>query len=232
MTPELWQRVKGVLEEARNRNPLERSAFLSHACAGQPELRAEVESLLAQATLTNSFLHSPVMTPRDSLEGAEILHYHIVEKLGEGGMGLVYKARDAHLERLVALKLLTPRLISDPNYSTLARLRFVEEARMCGSLSHPNIANVYDVGEWSKTIYMVQEFVSGHDLHKIIQSPGPLPVRRIIAIIRQICDGLGHAHARGIVHLDIKPANILLDSDDRVKITDFGIAQRQIGRAH
>jgi serine/threonine protein kinase len=116
-------------------------------------------------------------------------------------------------------------LAEGPEPSALARKRFLEEARVAGNLSHNNIATVFDVGESSGCVYMTQELAPGRDLRKILAEGGLLPLRHILAITRQICEGLAHAHGRNIVHRDIKPGNIVVSADDRVKITDFGLAQ-------
>lgn len=152
--------------------------------------------------------------------------YEVKGELGRGGFGIVYAAFDrGPLQRTVALKVIrfAP---GEPTQPTVqARQRFLEEARVAGNLSHNNIATVYDVGEFSGSVYMTQELAPGRDLRKILAEAGPLPLRRIIAISRQVCEGLAHAHARNIVHRDIKPGNIVVGAEDRVKITDFGLAQ-------
>jgi formylglycine-generating enzyme required for sulfatase activity len=161
------------------------------------------------------------------LEPGEVFadRYEIQGELGRGGFGVVYSALDTSLQRSVALKVI--RLVSGQasEMRDLARRRFLEEARIAANLSHHNIAAVYDAGESGGSIFMTQELAPGRDLRKLLKEAGALSPRRSVAIARQICAGLAHAHARGVVHRDIKPGNIIVDAEDRVKVTDFGIAQ-------
>jgi serine/threonine protein kinase len=151
--------------------------------------------------------------------------YEIDRELGRGGFGVVYAAFDrGPLQRTVALKVIPLTSTAHPHKSTFAHRRFLEEARLAGSLSHSHIATIFDFGESAGCVYMTQELAAGRDLRKILADPGHLPLRRALAIGRQICDGLSHAHARGIVHRDMSPGNIVVDAEDQVKITDFGLA--------
>jgi predicted Ser/Thr protein kinase len=144
----------------------------------------------------------------------------ILELLGQGGMGAVYKARQLKLERLVAVKLLPPEWGRDPAFAE----RFAREARALARLSHPNIVAVHDFGESDGLFYLVMEYVDGANLRQVLQD-GPLNPARALAIVPQICEALQYAHEEGIVHRDIKPENILLDRKGRVKIADFGLAK-------
>jgi TonB family protein len=146
--------------------------------------------------------------------------YEIIGELGQGGMGVVYKARDPAIGRLVALKTLTPELLSDPE---LLR-RFYREARSAGNLQHPNIVTIYDLGESEGRPYIAMEFVEGESLQKIIARQDPIPLALKLRIISQCCQGLDHAHKHGVIHRDVKPANILVKSDGTAKVVDFGIA--------
>jgi TolB-like protein/Tfp pilus assembly protein PilF/predicted Ser/Thr protein kinase len=148
-----------------------------------------------------------------------IAHYEIVATIGAGGMGVVYLARDQHLERNVALKFLPSALCRDTDFRT----RFTREARAAAGLSHPNVVTVHEVGEHEGRPYIVMEHVDGRTLAELV-SEGPLPVDRAIEIARQLCDGLGKAHEHGIVHRDIKSSNIIVDADGRARILDFGVA--------
>ncbi len=151
--------------------------------------------------------------------GQTISHYHITAKLGEGGMGAVYRAEDLHLQRAVALKFLSAELAAD----TQARQRLVKEARAASRLNHPNITTIYEVGEDKGTPFIVMEVVTGESLKQTLLR-GALNPSRLSEVARQIAEGLNEAHQAGVLHRDIKPGNIMLDSKQRVKILDFGLA--------
>jgi tRNA A-37 threonylcarbamoyl transferase component Bud32 len=145
----------------------------------------------------------------------------ILELLGQGGMGAVYKARQRQLDRLVALKILSPQLVQDAAFAE----RFVREARSLARLNHPRIISVYDFGKTEAGLfYFIMEFVDGTDLRQVMQA-GKLSPPEALAIVPQICEALQYAHDEGIVHRDIKPENILLDKKGQVKIADFGLAK-------
>jgi serine/threonine-protein kinase len=147
--------------------------------------------------------------------------YRLVAQQGSGGMAVIYKAVDQFLGRTVAVKVLRPSLTADPTFIA----RFRNEARAVANLSHPNIVTVHDVGSDQQMQYIVMEYVEGQDLKKIIRRDGLLAVDLAIDLAIQICAGIGFAHRAGIVHADVKPQNILVTEDYRVKVTDFGIAQ-------
>jgi serine/threonine protein kinase len=147
--------------------------------------------------------------------------YEILDKLGEGAMGVVYRARDASLGRVVALKMLSADLGAEEELHQ----RFQREAEAIGRLSHPNIVTVYDVGEESGQLYMAMELLEGDDLRSLIEKRAAIALADRVRILIQICTGLAYAHSRGVVHRDIKPANILVGSDGRAKILDFGLAR-------
>ena len=147
--------------------------------------------------------------------------YEILDKLGEGAMGVVYRARDASLGRVVALKMLSADLGAEEELHQ----RFQREAEAIGRLSHPNIVTVYDVGESSGQLYMAMELLEGDDLRSLIEKRAAIAFADRVRILIQICTGLAYAHSRGVVHRDIKPANILVGSDGRAKILDFGLAR-------
>jgi serine/threonine-protein kinase len=147
--------------------------------------------------------------------------YLVEGVLGRGGMGTVYLARDPGLDRRVAVKTLT----LGPAHSPELRMRFLREAQAAGGLGHPNIVTVYDVGEDAGQPYIAMEYVEGTDLEDVIQRREPYPIEWKLDVLRQICEGLAHAHRNGIVHRDVKPANIRIDPAGEVKIMDFGLAR-------
>jgi len=157
------------------------------------------------------------------MTGRKLGNYEIVDKLGEGGMGEVWRARDTRLGRFVAIKVLPPDFAADPD----RRQRFAAEARAVGALNHPNVVAVYDVGEDGSLAYMVAELVEGESLRALINR-GPVGARRLSEIGAQIADGLAAAHSLGILHRDLKPENIMITRDGRVKILDFGLAKQTV----
>jgi len=144
----------------------------------------------------------------------------IIECLGRGGMGVVYKARQKSLNRLVALKLLAPERVQDAKFAE----RFTHEAQALAKLSHPSIVTIHDFGEAGGFYFLLMEFVDGVNLRQLLRSRKLTP-EEALAIVPPLCDALQYAHERGIVHRDIKPENLLLDKEGRVKVADFGIAK-------
>jgi serine/threonine protein kinase len=144
----------------------------------------------------------------------------VLELLGQGGMGAVYKARQTKLDRLVAIKVLPPEVARDPAFAE----RFTREARSLARLNHPNIVTVHDFGDADGLYYFTMEYVDGRNLRDLLLD-GPLPAAQALAIVPQLCDALQYAHDEGLVHRDIKPENILLDRKGRVKVADFGLAK-------
>ncbi len=142
--------------------------------------------------------------------------YHIESQLGEGGMGVVYQARDTMLERDVAVKVL-----SRQGLGTDGQTRMLQEARAVAKLNHPNIVTVYDVGEYQKAPFIVMELVPG----KTLEAEKPVPIDDVISLALQLCDALDHAHVQGIIHRDIKPANVIVAADGTVSLMDFGLAR-------
>jgi serine/threonine protein kinase len=207
MAPERWQRIEQLYHAALEQTPERRSAFLEEASGGDEELRREVESLLEQPDA--GVLDEPVWQESDaSLRlGAKLGPYEILEPIGAGGMGAVYKARDSRLNRTVAIK------VSSARFSG----RFKREAHAIAALNHPYICTLYDVGP----DYLVMEYVEGHPLK------GPLPLSDFLRYAVQIADALDAAHRQGIVHRDMKPANILV-AKAGVKLLDFGLAKMAV----
>ncbi len=162
------------------------------------------------------------------MTGEKLGHYEIVGKIGEGGMGQVWRAKDARLNRSVAIKILPEDVAGDP----ARRQRFEQEARALGALNHPNIVSIYDVGQSEGRAYIVSELVEGESLRTAMES-GPITGRRLIEIATQIAEALAAAHALGIVHRDLKPENIMISGAQvgvpgRVKVLDFGLAKQNI----
>jgi eukaryotic-like serine/threonine-protein kinase len=156
------------------------------------------------------------------MTGETILHYEIIEKIGEGGMGVVYKAHDTKLDRIVALKFLPQHLTGDLN----EKERFYHEARAAAALTHPNVAVIYEIGEHEGQVFIAMEYVDGKTLKQLVEKEGDsLSIKKVLDISIQVCDGLAAAHEKGIVHRDIKSDNIMLTPKGRVKIMDFGLAK-------
>jgi len=157
------------------------------------------------------------------MEQPKLGRYAILSELGRGAMGVVYKATDSVLERTVAIKTVNMNLT--PEEAKGYEARFYQEARSAGSLNHPNIVVIYDVGRVNDVVFMAMEFIEGVELRSLFAEGRPLPVTQAISIAAQVAEGLGYAHDHGIVHRDIKPANIMVVQNGPVKITDFGIAR-------
>jgi eukaryotic-like serine/threonine-protein kinase len=220
MTPERWQQIRDVLEKALELAPGERSVYLNRVCSADASLRQEVETLLASSDdVRSSFLQAP--PPRVTLStGTKLGEYEIKSMLGAGGMGEVYRARDARLGRDVAIKVLPALMSADAD-----RLRrFEQEARAAAALNHPNILAVFQMGTFEGAPYLVSELLEGETLREPLRR-GKLVVRKAIDYGVQIARGLSAAHEKGIVHRDLKPENLFVTKDGRVKILDFGLAK-------
>jgi serine/threonine protein kinase/predicted ATPase len=227
---ERWERVEDLFHAALELPGERRKAFLERATTGTAGLRDEIESLLTAHT-NSGMLDRPaddlaallvaVQAEPAISAGHTVSHYEILEKLGGGGMGVVYKARDLRLERLVALKFLPQHLSADEE----AKKRFLMEARAAAALDHPNICAIHESGETADgQLFLAMPCYEGETLkHRISQ--GRLPVDEALSIAVQVARGLAKAHERGIVHRDIKPANLMLTADGTVKIVDFGIVK-------
>ena len=160
-----------------------------------------------------------------------IARYQLLEKLGQGGMGIVYRAHDTLLQRIVAVKVISTPVDTDPE----PRERFFREARAAGQLSHKNIITIYDLGEHEGQPYLAMEFLTGQDLAARMTDPQPMSLRRKLEVATEICEGLEYAHGHGVVHRDIKPGNIFLTDSGSVKIVDFGLARlvtSELTRSH
>lgn len=229
MTPERWKQVTDLFHAALEREAGDRPAFLDATTAGDPELRREVESLLAAHSTSPGFLDTPAwgVAPElilgdehDSLAGRTIGPYRVLDQIGRGGMGLVYAAEDTRLGRQVALKALAPDYTTDQ----ARRERLRREARAAAALAHPSIATIYALEEIDGALYLVSELVRGRTLREEL-ADGPLPRERLRQTLIEIAEALAAAHTQGIVHRDLKPENIMRGPDGRVKILDFGLAR-------
>jgi Tol biopolymer transport system component len=158
--------------------------------------------------------------------GTKLGNYEILDKLGEGGMGQVWRARDARLSRSVAIKVLPAEMAGDP----ARRQRFEQEARALGALNHPNIVAIYDVGQNDGRAYLVSELVVGESLREVVER-GPMPPRKVVELGTQMAEALSAAHALGIIHRDLKPENVMIARDGRVKVLDFGLAKQNVPAA-
>jgi serine/threonine protein kinase/soluble lytic murein transglycosylase-like protein len=229
MTPERWQKVEEVLQAALDRPQPERASFLNEACSGDDQLQREASSLIDAYDEAGDFIEQPaiaqdahVLISSHELSnlGREIGPYKIVERLGGGGMGEVYLAQDARLDRLVALKVLPAYFVSDDSRLS----RFQREARAASALNHPNILTIHEVGELEGVHFIATEFIDGQTIRELI-ARDQLSLTDVVDIGIQVASALAAAHAAGIVHRDIKPENIMRRSDGIVKILDFGIAK-------
>src|SRR6266496_2121591 len=229
MTPERWQQLKQIFQSALERNPAERSAFLNQACADDPLLRSQVESLIASHDQAGDSIEAMAaeaateMLDDDqavSIVGKQISHYQVLSRIGRGGMGEVFLAHDTSLGRKVALKLL--RRDFTRNEERLRR--FQQEARAASALNHPNILTIYEIGHDGSLQFMATEYVEGETLRQHL-SRARMTVGQTLDVAVQVASALAAAHQAGIIHRDIKPENIMVRTDGNVKVLDFGLAK-------
>jgi Tol biopolymer transport system component len=229
MTPDRWLQLKQIFQSALERNPAERSAFLRQACAGDPALRSEVESLISSHDQAGDSIEAMAaeaateMLSADqtgSIAGKQIGRYQVLSHIGRGGMGEVFLAQDTSLSRKVAIKLLR----SDFTGSEERLRRFRQEAQAASALNHPNILTIHEIGHEGTSHFMATEYVEGETLRQHI-SRAPMTLGQVLDVAVQVASALAAAHQAGIIHRDIKPENIMLRTDGYVKVLDFGLAK-------
>src|SRR5450432_4096135 len=236
MKPERWNKIESIFHKAVEAGEDRRGAVLEESCAGDDDLRREVESLLARHKSAGSFIETPAFEAdsgtvqklrvpssaklRSNLAGRLFGRYRIEEEIGAGGMGVVYKAWDSKMEGWVALKFLPSELAADRH----AVERLGREARAAFALNHPNICTIYDIVEEQGALFIAMEFLVGQTLAGYIGGRA-LAADRIAKFGMPIAEALGAAHAKGVVHRDIKPGNIFVTTSGLVKVLDFGVAK-------
>src|SRR5437899_10661960 len=234
MRPERWQAIEELYHSASDLPDGQRNSFLQEACGEDQSLLYEVESLLRHGSRSQIVRDRPAMaimakamaadeskSSAPFLPGTTVSHYRILKPIGRGGMGVVYKAEDLKLKRLVALKLLPQFLAADQQ----ALHRFEREAQAASALNHPNICTVYEVDEAEGLHFIAIELLEGETLKERI-ARGTLEVPEILGIVIEICGALEAAHSAGIIHRDIKPSNVILTRRGTAKLLDFGVAKR------
>jgi|GEM_PF-579240 len=232
MNPERWGRIKKLHQSALEVEPGRREEYLRKACVGDESLLKEVTSLLEQNGDPHGLLESPALEvvaqafeedkapATHDLAGRTLVHYRVEEKIGQGGMGEVYRARDMRLDRTVALKVLPPALALDQERMK----RFTREAKAASALSHSNVATIFEMGEAEGVRFIAMEYVSGQTLSDWA-GKRTVELGRIIDVGIQIADALDEAHGKGIIHRDLKPANAMITTRRQVKVLDFGLAK-------
>jgi Tol biopolymer transport system component len=241
LTAEQFERVESLFFEASSLPPEQRDTFLSGACADDSAVREEVRGMLAHAggssggvggTILDDALASMVAAPASpnttdallrQLIGTRVGAYEFTDILGRGGMGVVYVARDMRLGRTVAIKALPPGFSRQPQRLS----RFVREAKVLASLSHPNVATVFGLEESAGMKFLVMERIEGETLARRL-GRGPLPIPEALEVARDVAAGVEVAHAAGVIHRDLKPGNVMFRPDGHVKVLDFGLA-REVG---
>lgn len=229
MKAENWEKLENIFQAAIGLPLGERQPFLRRECAGDLNLQSEIESLIESFESDAAFLDEPVFdlglgalhqTSQKNLSGQTIASYEILEKIGAGGMGEVYKAFDTKLSRTVALKFLSENLKTDAS----ARRQLIREAQAAAALDHPNICAVYGFEQTVEHHFIVMQYVEGKTLEDRFADEKP-GVKEFERIARQILDAVAFAHSHGVLHRDLKPGNIMLTTEGQIKILDFGLAK-------
>ncbi|MGF1669934.1 MAG: serine/threonine-protein kinase, partial [Balneolaceae bacterium] len=245
MKEDRWSRMEMLIEQALELPAGQRTAFLEQECHSDPDMLHEVKSLISNREQADRLIDemasdgvsemlAGLFSEQDSHAGSDeqkiigrrIGHYQILRKLGSGGMGVVYKARDTKLDRDVALKFLPSRLVTGDKEKERCR----REAKAAAALNHPNICTIHNVDEYDDNPFIVMEYIDGSTLRDVLKSEIPEP-SVVLDYAAQMADALHKAHGAGIIHRDIKPANIMITDEGLVKILDFGIAKTLQGSA-
>jgi tRNA A-37 threonylcarbamoyl transferase component Bud32 len=231
---ERWLLIKEIFDQAIELDPHRQSELLDKACADNPSLRAELESLLASHETSGGFMEKPVFEEAphlfedasvSAIVGQQLGQYRVISELGKGGMGIVYLAEDTRLGRQVAMKAVAPKLTSQEHLSE----RFRREARAAAALSHPGIATVYSLEEFDGVLYIISEYIRGETTRAEL-SRGPLHAKRLLETAAELASAVAAAHKEGIIHRDLKPENVIRSSEGRIKVLDFGLASIQDDR--
>lgn len=228
MTDDRWQLAYTIYEAAASLAEPERQQYV-HAAAPDAEIASKVLAMLDEmdsAADSNAFPEPAYSTdvsdaPRSLVHRSHLGPYEILDRIGQGGMGVVYRARDPRLDRQVAIKLLWPQMATDPQ----ARERLRREARAAAALDHPYICKIFEIAEDGDALFLVMEYVVGLTLHRRLQE-GRVPLSDTLHVAGEIAEALQEAHARRFLHRDLKPANIMLTQQGHVKVMDFGLAKR------
>jgi serine/threonine protein kinase len=233
VTDERWQVTYAIYEAAASLAEPERHQYV-HAAAPDAEIAGKVLAMLGEMETTaesNAFPESAntreTLAPALLVPGSHLGPYEILDCIGRGGVGLVYRARDPRLDRQVAIKLLLPDMAADPQ----ARERLRREALAAAALDHPFICKIFEIGEDGDALFLVMEYITGETLHRRLQD-GRMPLSETLRVAGEMADALEEAHAKRLLHRDLKPSNIMITHQGHVKVMDFGLAKRIADQPH